>query len=136
MKGTWENINVEFDKNIGKQLFEILDDFEDETAARAEEIIKEKSYELCDLIKERSPYNNTSKTHYTHYRDGWKVKTRKFGVYKIYIISNQVQPTLTHLMERGWINQHTGKLVGRHPHIERSYNEIQEKLMEALLKLL
>ena len=129
-------IDVETNFNsIETQLERILNDFEDESAALADKIIKEKAQELRDLIKERSPYNEKN-TSGKHYRDGWTISIERFGSDKIYVIHNESKPTLTHILEFGWINQRTGKLVGKYPHIFKSHKEVQERLLEALLKLI
>lgn len=121
---------------IEAQIGRILDDFSNEIDARVDSIIQEKAFELRDLIIERSPYDDDNKTS-RHYKDGWRATKKTVSTGAVYyVIYNITKPTLTHLLEFGWVNKKTGEIIGRTPHLYKSYEEVQENLLEALLKLL
>jgi hypothetical protein len=114
----------------------LLDDLSNETDFRVDRIIREKANELRDVIEERSPFDDGNKTG-RHYKDGWRVRKKTVSTGAVYYtIYNVSKPTLTHILEHGRISRKTGKIVGRIPHLYRSYEEVQENLFEALLKLI
>lgn len=114
--------------------------FRDEIIASLQNVAKEArdefetvaddvSREAVADLKANSP---KSERNGKHYAKGWKAKKTKtkFGDVKI-TVYNSTKPTLTHLLENGYISRSGRKVKGKE-HIKPVRDDIERKLKERL----
>ena len=99
----------------------------------AEQLVEEMAREACrKVVKKspvrRSPYPGERKTIPGQYQKGWTVeKERRYGS-SVFVVKNDKEPSLTHILEDGTDERETrsGERRGRvrkHPHIRAAYDE-------------
>lgn len=104
--------------DVGKEIADILDEYEEEVALEAAKVIKQVAEETAQKVADASPYNEYGKSRKGHYKAGWKVKTVKERGIDSYVVYNKNKPQLTHLLENGWVMRN-GKRHEGDPHISK-----------------
>lgn len=104
--------------DVGQQIADILDDYTEEVRKTAQDVIYAVANETAEKVADLSPYNPYGGGRKGHYKSGWKVKKIKAGLLIDYVVYNAKKPTLTHLLENGWVMRNGDRHPGV-PHISK-----------------
>lgn len=127
-------------KGIGKQFKDIADELNVEVLKATDKATKLGIEYAKDLAKERSPRDSNRKKSRVgkgRYASGWKVEEDPMkGYVSHYVVYNDNDPTLTHLLEDGHVlflyGRPTGKRTRSFPHIRNSELDGFEKMEKEL----
>lgn len=104
--------------DVGKEIADILDAYEKEVRETAEDVIFAVAQETAQKVADLSPYNEYGGGRKGHYKAGWKVKKMSASILTDYVVYNAKKPTLTHLLENGWVMRNGDRHPGV-PHISK-----------------
>lgn len=121
---------------IEAQLYEIMNEFEEEMGEKVEADFKAIGKETATDLKQRSKalFHHRGKKHYA---DGWTSKVTGKGLDSAVKIFNNKKPGLTHLLENGHMILIDGHNYGRSrafKHIEPAERQATQELLERLMK--
>ena len=125
-----DNITTSNPEDITAFICDSLQEFSKEKTEELKKIIKKESSECAKQISNDSP-KRTGK-----YAKGWtssKTDENSFNV--TYTVHNTTKPSLTHLLENGYIHANTGKRVVGKPHINQNCEDTGERISEDIKEL-
>ena len=123
--------------DISKMINDELQGYIDSVENSVEKIVEKISEEALEAVKSKSPASNKQRA--KKYKNGWIIKEefKKSGTR--YIIKNDDEPHLTHLLEYGHVKANKygshGFVSGR-PHVEPVAKEFSKKFYEEVKKTL
>jgi hypothetical protein len=110
-------------EEIGKFMADCLQEFTAEKTEELKTIIKKDSSECAKKVRQDAP-KDTGK-----YAKGWQSSLTDENPFTVtYTINNKTKPTLSHLLENGWVQRPTGKRIKGHPHINQNCEDTGEKI--------
>lgn len=123
--------------DISKMINDELQGYIDSVKNSVENIVEKISEEALKTVKSRSPARNNHRE--KKYKEGWIIKKEFKKSGSRYIIKNDNEPHLTHLLEYGHVKANKygshGFVSGR-PHVEPTAKEFSKKFYEEVKKTL
>ena len=121
--------------DISKMINDELQGYIDSVKDSVENIVEKISKEALETVKSRSPASNKQRK--KKYKNGWIIKKEFKKSGNRYVIKNNDEPHLTHLLEYGHVKANKygshGFVSGR-PHVEPTAKEFSKKFYEEVKK--
>ncbi len=110
-------------ETIGKFMVDCLQEFTEQKTEELKKIIKKDSSKCAAKVRQDAP-KDTGK-----YAKGWTSSKTDENPFNItYTIKNTTKPTLSHLLENGWVQLPTGKRIAGRPHINQNCEDTSEQI--------
>lgn len=108
----------------------ILEDYIDEVFEKSDAAIEGFVQKIVAELKRTSNRSDRKGDEYKKYAEGWMYAKERYMDGYIYTIYNEAKPTLTHLLEFGWLNEYT-EVLGN-AHISKAFEKYQEQIIDEL----